>query len=403
MNRRKFLLGSGLAVLAGRLAMNASANDSAPATGAIVEANNRFALAMYQQLAKSTAATENIWFSPLSIEAALAMPYVGARGKTAQEMAKVLGFTDNGEQTAGLVAELSKQLRTVSPKFVGEFRLANAIWHQQNRMVVPAFAQVMNRHFEAGLRGIDFTASEAARKQINDWVSEQTKKQIPDLMPEGSITQDTTMVLANALYFKGNWKTPFDPKQTQNAEFRRGADLVKSVPMMSQSGRFPFAWMADCAIAELPYDHSEFRMRIILPHEDQTLAKIEAKLDGHALWKPMLRPTKIDVGLPRFTMKTKAQLNDALKALGMPTAFSDTADFSGIGSGFDTISEVQHAATLAVDEVGTVATAATGIGITALSLPPQLVVNRPAMLMITHQATGAIVFLGRLANPEVGK
>ena len=394
----------GLLMLLGFGSIPAKSPAAEPVISPIAKGNNAFAFALYRELAKDAKPTENIWFSPYSIQAALAMTYAGARGKTADEMSSVLGFEANQERFHPAFAQHAKSLQTFSKDFKGAFNLANAIWVDDGLEVPKPFREMMNVHHGAGLRTIDFGASEAARKQINDWVGENTKGKIPELLPDGSIDSDTRMVLANALYFQANWRFPFDQKSTHDAEFFQSAKKAIRVPMMFQKSSLRYGETSDAQLVELPYDKSDFTLLLAVPKKGKEVSDIEAKLGQIDTALPTMKTQQVELLLPRFNLEAKAQLKSALTNLGMPTAFTSKADFSGIGSDL-AIGDVYHAATVAVDERGTVAAAATAVTIvrSSLEISQRVEVNRPSLVIIRHVPTNSIMFLGRLSDPQPKK
>jgi serine protease inhibitor len=350
------------------------------------------------------------FFSPFSIEAALAMTVAGARGDTLVEMQKTLHLPDEphaefGNLLSHLNADGTDKLRPY------ELTIANAIWAQSGFPWHKEFAELTRKHYGAGLIEVNFAEADAARKSINDWVEKQTKEKIKDLVPVGTITALTCMVLANAIYFKGTWQYQFDKKFTRDAPFTRADNSKVSVPLMHQTGEFAYGQAhvggqsgGPVQFLELPYSGRELSMLILLPeapHKTKTLA--DTLTDGKFV-RTELKTQRVRVWLPRFKAESKFLLNQPLKDLGMNSAFR-AADFTGMspqGRGLS-ISHVLHKAYVDVNEEGTEAAAATAVVLKAPSNALREVVfraDRPFVYVIRDNKTGAALFMGRFSGPE---
>lgn len=375
---------------------------------------NKFGLDLGQQVSGGEYKTTNLIYSPLSATVALGMTYAGAKGQTASEMKTVLGdsFAAGVFHTATnrLVRELaSRATSTSAPNgdtLKLELNLADAIFVDRTVTLQPAFLDVLSREYDSGVRRLDFIhAFEPARTTINDWVEEQTKDKIQDLLPMGSITDMTRLVLVNALYFYGSWATPFPHNATQDSPFRTLAGSSVQVPTMHIETRFSYAKADNYELAELPY-LSGMRMTIVLPAEGQFEA-LRAQVSDTWLTQALakLGPALLNVSLPKFKMTVGSfSLTAGLKALGMQQPFTDGADFSGIATGIPlSISDVVQKAFIAVDEKGTEAAAATGVivGTTSVPVDPPIPfhVDRPFLFFIRDQ-NGAVLFSGHVVDPS---
>jgi len=221
-----------------------------------------FAADLYAQLGTQKG---NLFFSPASIETALAMTYAGAKGTTAQQMAKTLHFTGTPEQVNASFAALLKTLN--NPPEVTSFDengkpvkkpayqlvVANALWGQQGYPFQPAFTQLVEKNYGAGLNAVDYRQPEQARTTINDWVATQTKDKIKDLIVKGALTPDTRLVLTNAIYFKSNWADKFQKVATKDGPFHLSADKSLDVPLMHQRHNFGYMENADLQLLEMRY------------------------------------------------------------------------------------------------------------------------------------------------------
>ncbi len=372
----------------------------------LVAGNNQFAIDLYHVLFDKRG---NLFYSPYSISLALAMTYAGARGETEQQMADVLRFALPQELLHPAFNALDQALASRGERLNEEqrFRLniANAIWGQQDFDFLAPFLDTLAENYGAGLRLLDFVkAPEDARQTINRWVEEETEDKIKDLLPAGSISSDTRLVLSNAIYFNAAWMYPFEESVTQDGAFRLLDGSEATVPMMRESERLGYAEGAGLQAVELPYVGGELSMVILLPAAGRFEEFVEA-LDGRQLDAILADMSRVEVQLtmPKFEYESGFRLKDALRRLGMKEAFSGDADFSGMTGGRDLfISDVYHKAFVAVDEEGTEAAAATAVvmELTAVAgRPVEVKVDRPFVFLIRDIDSGAILFLGHVVNP----
>jgi serpin B len=268
--------------------------------------------------------------------------------------------------------------------------------------VLPAFLDALAEHYGTGLFTQDFAAApEPARVAINRWAEFHTEGQIPNLFPERSITDLTRFVLANALFFHGDWKAPFRKDSPTGTFHALSGDVM--VPMMYGSGNAAIWAGSGWNAASLSYVGDTTSMIVVVP-DAGTFADFESVLTAELLGDilaPAGRIPGADLILPRFKFATEVSLIETLSALGMPDAFDDAADFSGLNGARDLrVQSVFHTAIIAVDEKGTTASAATGVGGGVTSAPPTLIVDRPFLFFIRHDPTGAILFQGRVVDPS---
>jgi serpin B len=378
----------------------------APAdTKAVVKGNTEFALALYRQLRGQKG---NLFISPYSISTALAMTYAGARGQTAEEMARALNFPSGHQRLHTAFAKLLVDLNGDGKKRGYQLSVANALWGQKNFGFLPDFLNLTRDSYGAGLNEVDFQgATEEARKTINAWVEKQTQDKIKDLLQPGVLNASTCLVLTNAIYFKGFWDSQFNKKATQQRPFHlQGGESVK-VPLMYQKGKFRYLDGGDFQALELPYQGKDLSMVILLPKKADGLAALEEKLTASNLagWLGRLHRDEVHVTLPRFKMIREFRLRGALAALGMRRAFAPgQADFTGMsGSGRKLfVSEVIHKAFVDVNEEGTEAAAATAVIVKkeAAAEPTVFRADHPFLFLIQDLRTGSVLFLGRLTNPD---
>jgi serpin B len=373
----------------------------------LVAGNNRFALDLYQKL--NSKPDEPLFFSPYSISTALAMTYAGARGDTATEMAKTLHFTLPDDQLQTAYGSAMKQLTAAAPDQGYQFRIANRLLGQQGFQFLDPFLKITRDDYGAELSQVDFVhEAEPARVTINAWVEQQTNDKIKDLIPAGALNADTRLVLANAIYFKGDWQTPFDKQETQKAAFHLTADKTADVDMMYQQKHFRFARIDDALLLEMPYKSGDLSMVVLLPTKVDGLPSLEKSLtaENYDKWLAALRSRDVRVWFPKFNATQQIGLASPLSAMGMPLAFSSNADFSGMDGKRDLfISAVIHKAFVDVDEKGTEAAAATGIVMSATAIarpvePEEFKADHPFVFLLRDTRSGIILFMGRFTGPR---
>ena len=373
----------------------------------VAKDGNAFAFDLYARLRSEQSG--NLVFSPQSISTALAVTYAGARGDTAAQMARTLRFSLPQDRLSSAYAELLKALGPTGADRGYRLSLANRLWGQQGEPFLQEFLAVTRQDFGAELGLVDFKRhAEAARGEINAWVLKQTENKIRDLVPASAIGSLTRLVLANAIYFRGDWAKQFEKSATADQPFYIAPDRTVTAPLMFAKTGIGFAARPDAAlkVAELPYKGDDLSMLVLLPDAVDGLGGLESMLTAENVgrWTANLRRQDVRVYLPRFSVESGVDLVPTLSAMGMPLAFSAGADFSGMNGQRDlSISAVVHKTRVDVDEQGTEAAAATGwftqtLGLSSSELPT-FRADHPFVLMIRHKPTGAILFLGRVSNP----
>ena len=371
---------------------------------AVVQGNNQFALDLYTRLSQQEG---NLFFSPYSLSTALAMTATGARGETAQQMLRTLHLPEDPARLNAGFASLIKQLQADAKTQGYELRVANALWGQKGYSFLDDFLSTLKTDYRAGFEGLDFrAAAEQARTTINRWVEKQTADKIRDLIPSGALNADTRLVLTNAIYFKGAWASPFLPQQTSDAPFTASGGRNVNVPMMNQRSRFGYADLEGLQLLELPYKGGDLSMVVLLPRQVDGLAALEKDLSLEKLIGSMAKLTvrEVKVSLPRYKLTQGFGLRSVLSEMGMPLAFSDSADFSGMtGRKELSISAVIHKAFVDVNEEGTEAAGASGVAAGVKAMPvavPTFRADHPFLFLIRDTRSGSILFLGRLAQPQ---
>lgn len=392
--------------LLGRDPARTVGSEAIQALSMVVAGNTAFALNLYRELQQEHG---NLFFSPHSISTALAMTYAGAHGDTLRQMAEALQFTLGEEQLHPSFAALQGRLQAVHTR--GDLRLsvANALWPQQRYPFLEEYLALVEEYYGVGIWAVDYVRdAEGARARINAWVEEKTEGKISGLIPYGVLDALTRLVLVNAVYFKGNWASQFDPGLTDEAPFRVTPDQQVLVPMMARQGEFGYAEWDDLQALEMPYVGDDLSMLVLLPREGGDLAGLEDALSPENLerWTKNLRRREVQVFFPRFKLSARFRLDRALTNLGMIDAFDmDKADFSGMDGlkHWLYIAAVLHKAFIEVTEEGTEAAAATAVVVAARSIPlppPTFRADRPFLFLIREDSTGSVLFLGRMMDPS---
>jgi serpin B len=409
---RKFLvLAAVAALLSAGLTLSAAEKTEAEkkVIPGVVKGNNEFAFDLYGQLSKQDLGKKgNLFFSPESISTALAMTYGGARGDTAEEMAKALHFGLPRDMLHPGFSALIKELNGEGKKRSYQLSIANALWGQKGEGFKDDYLKLTRDNYGAGLKEVDFAGNaEGVRKEINTWVEKQTQEKIKDLLKPGVIDSLTKLVLTNAIYFKGDWNSQFKKDQTREEVFNDGSDAKRKVPMMHQTAKFKYHDAGELQVLEMPYAGKELSMVVLLPKKVTGLADLEKSLTADKLagWLGKVREQEVIVSLPKFKTTSEFGLKPALEALGMKKAFlMPGADFSGINGKDDLyITAVVHKAFVDVNEEGTEAAAATGVVIGVKSLPPpkpEFRADHPFIFLIRDTRNDSVLFLGRFVEPS---
>ena len=373
----------------------------------VVDANSEFAFDLYSNLNNNSEYDgKNIFFSPYSISTAMSMVYDGAVNETAQEIQDVFHFPENNNDRRPNIARVQNELNMGSGKY--QLSTANALWSQEDFSFLDEYLNITSDYYYANNTNLNFaTDTEESRQIINKWVEDQTNNKILDLMPQGSITSFTKLVLTNAIYFKGTWVYQFDPADTHDRDFMLSEDNIVSVPMMfldNKDAKFNYIADEKLQMIELPYEGDDLLMLIILPKENLDSINYELSAEKIKEYQSAMRKESAIIKLPKFTFETKYSMKTILTQMGMPTPFTEDADFSAMADRGDElfIQAVIHQAFVDVNEEGTEAAAATGISIGIKSLPQIEIFNadHPFIFMIQHKGTGEILFFGRVVDPR---
>lgn len=370
----------------------------------IVSSNNQLG---FQLLATAPRNDDNnLFISPMSLFMALSMVYNGADGTTKEEMAKVLhaqGIDANelNKANASLMTKLFQNLTDI------ELNVANSIWLNQNFHFQDEFAQNNQDYFNAEIKEIDIRDNKSV-SMINDWVKQSTNGKIDNIV-DNPLNPNLVAILINAIYFKGNWTNEFDKKLTEKRPFTLVDGEERNIPLMKLNEKLPYLENDKFQAVSLPYGDEQMSMNIFLPKENVHLEQFEQLLniDNWQKWKASFNKKEGTILLPKFQLEYEVELKDTLKKLGMNAAFDrNNANFSKMIQENTPlcISKVKQKTFIDVTEKGTEAAATTSVEMETASAPIvdpfNMEVNRPFFIAITDDETGAILFMGSIANPQ---
>lgn len=341
---------------------------------------------------------ENLFCSPLSLSTALAMTYAGANGKTLEEYETVMHYP--GEQTFGEIKSFSDRLNHLGKFGNVSLNIDNALWFRMQ--LKPDFVTRMKESFGASFYPL------TGANPINDWANEKTKGRIPKVLEETDITPDIKLVLTNAIYFKGKWKSTFDSARTHDAPFYQSDGEKKECKLMYQKSAFKYLENSNYQALELPYSGEEVVMQVFLPRQNSNVKSLLAQLkpeDLDLLEKSYAQD--VNVFLPRFKMETSYDLIEPLKSMGLNLPFSG-GDFSKMAGERLEISKIIQKAFVELKEEGTEAAAVTVIMMRTESsinenpvYVPEFRADRPFFFVIREKSTGLILFTGVVENPDI--
>jgi|GEM_PF-580389 serpin B len=370
-------------------------------------ANNEFAASLYKELRSRE---DNLFLSPYSIRTALALAYVGARGRTAHQMAEVLRLPEDQSGSHRAFKEFENILVSYGNGGAIEIDIANALWKQEGFKLFKEFSDILAAEYASALFEADFIGAPGkACRAINRWVSDKTRGRIREIVSLENFDALTRLVLANAIYFSGKWKSPFGEHETSPRSFQLVSEESHvsqkvTVPMMKQKATFGYAEFEGFQALEMPYAGNKLSMVIFLPATTAGWIEFEKRMSAPDLsrWIQALSPESVNVHIPKFQFDSLFDLTDALEKMGMGDAFKlEQADFSGmtLEKPFG-ISRAIHKAMVEVDEAGTRAAAATlEIMCTGLTLTSVFTADHPFIFVIRDVSSGAILFMGRVLNP----
>ena len=374
----------------------------------IVAGNNLFAFDLYHQLKKESPG--NLFYSPFSISTALAMTYAGASNRTAEQMRTVLYFGEG----KGFHLGYRKLIRGLKYKDECKLQLANGLWAQKDYVFHKSYLDLVLSSYNPELKNVNFEKAderESARLDINQWVEKKTEDKIKNLLIPGDLSSDTRLVLVNAIYFYGAWSHPFMKHMSDEKSFYlTGKDKV-TFPFMNGKSGYKYYEDESIKALELPYNLNQASLIIFLPRGIDDINKLEEKFDYQyfkAVTSAMMYQ-EVSVSIPKFKLEAKVNLEEKLSDMGMSDAFTPfISDFSAMSPAADLyISKVIHQAFIKLDEAGTEAAAATAVmmkGETSakpIEIAREFRADHPFLFVIRDNATGSILFMGKLMKPAI--
>lgn len=372
----------------------------------VVSSNNQLGLELLSEVEAN--GNGNTFISPTSLFIALSMIYNGADGVTKEEIAKVLqaeGMEVNELNRAN--ASLMSILHSDSKQI--QLNVANSIWLNETFHFQTDFAQNNRDYFNAKIQEIDIYDSHSP-KMINDWVKKSTNEKIEKIV-DAPLDPNLVAILINAIYFKGDWTYEFDKRQTEKRTFHLEDGTTKDMPLMTLNEKLAYMENENFQAVSLPYGDEEMSMKVFLPKENSSLEEFEKMLtnDNWRRWSSEFQEKEGTIMLPKFQLEYEVSLNEALKKLGMTTAFDKGANFTKMIKENDPlwISKVKQKTYIDVNEEGAEAAAATSVEVVsesaAIDEPFYMEVKRPFFIAITDDETGTILFMGSISNPQEGK
>ncbi|XP_065649459.1 ovalbumin-related protein X-like [Hydra vulgaris] len=372
---------------------------------------NQFTWELYDQIVKNMNATENLFFSPFSIYAALSIVYCGSRKNTADQMKSVMKCVGDPESV-----DVHSEFKMIFEKIANNHNngvivdVDNRIWVSNNFTIENEFCKILSTFYDAEIKNVDFVSNpQHAVYVINQWVDLKTHGKIKSVITNQDISVDTRMVVTNAVYFKALWKHAFKNQNTRRSSFHISKKSSVNVPMMYQQNNYKLCndKEFDSHILTLPYKDDSLEMMIILPNKIDGLRALEKKLlPAEKFWNKlqMWRTScegNIDVYIPKFKFSTSRNMKSCLVALGIKDLFSESvSNLSGISSSNDLfVSNIFHKAFIDVEEEGTEAAAVTAVLIEASCTKPTFKADHPFLFLIYDASLQLILFTGRFCYP----
>jgi serpin B len=383
--------------------------DVAADVASLTRSHTQFAFSLYPNLETSD---DNLVFSPYSIASCLSMVYIGARSDTETQMESALHLDIDRKAIAATAFSLSQSMKPKKNEERGyQLNMANAVFVDQGTFLLSSYRYMIVEQFKAKLGLLNFSQSANAVKTINDWVASQTQDKIKDLLSANDVNPNTKLVLANAVYFKGEWTYPFNAKATQDWPFHPTPETTTTAKMMQQTFSTPYFENELVQAVALPFEGKAngggtLACVILLPKSADNFSVMFQDLSGaFQEWVSSLKAQRVSLKLPKFSLSSRFDLAEPLTHLGMEDAFDGEANFSGIDGLRDLfVSKVIHRALFDLDENGVVAAAATAASMNATSVFPNeppiaMTVDHPFLFFIVDLKSQEMLFMGKMAQP----
>ncbi|MBA2367974.1 MAG: serpin family protein [Candidatus Protochlamydia sp.] len=372
----------------------------------VIQGNNQFG---FNLLKKLNGRQGNLYFSSYSIASGLARLYIAARNETANEMQRVLKYTP---AFSPLIGTLDNFFLTALPlKNSTRLFLASGVWLQEGVPVIPAYQFGLERDFNSKAETIDFKKGFInSIRTINQAVAKQTENQISQILTTQDITDQTQLIITTAFAVKGGWLYPFDRKDTQKTAFHLNEKQTRQVEMMYGTLECPCFRSENLNLIEIPLkppEGSQIRLSlfILLPKEKMGWKTISSELsiENWDKWESGLKSQLVYLGLPRFRLEDRLNLNIILQSLGMKQAFDQNADFTGMSEAKGLkLSNVAHKTLLKIDEKGIESTRINQTG-PAQNLDNteaiKFLIDHPFYIFLVDRASGSILSIGRVLQP----
>lgn len=382
--------------------------------GNVVEGSNLLAWELYLQLVEENPDL-NIFLSPWSISAALAMTFEGAKGNTRKEMLDTLHFpVDNDTRRQGF-SDIIEQLNEDDKPY--DLATANRLFPSKDFDFKQDYFDILETYYHSDIQKLDYAGNpKSSADTINEWVEEQTNDKIKNIVSPSDLHELTALVLVNAIYFKSSWKYEFDKNDTEDREWTFPDGTKEDISTMfkhDESKKFDYYEDSTCQVLELPYKKDELSMVVLLPKDDD-ISKLEKKLDPEYISKINEEMTREEVRMyiPKFEVNCKYSLKSTFQKMGMNDAFEGAvSDFTGMMDRDDAhIDFITHKSFIEVNEEGTEAAAATGVGVGCESIEepetPKFKTfdaDHNFIYLIKDNSNENILFLGKLTDPTEGE
>lgn len=366
---------------------------------------NQSGMFLYYLINKS----HNTIFSPLACNGSLLMVYMGAKGQTAYEIASALHLTLPQSEVAATYQSLVKPLYSS----IDTFMLGSSLWIDDRFEILSSYKDIVQTDFNGSLHTVDFSKPVHAAHEINKWVYTYSKNKISSFINPKAITNQTKMILMNSLYLRGRWESPFPTQNTGVRPFLTSEGSPVDCKMMRQESELYYFENQDTKVVALPIesDGAHLAFVIFLPKKEVDdlynfyYSQDESKPEGFLSYLRELKKTYLNLNLPRFLISQKLDLKPLFRALGINSATSSSADFSGIDGKKDLmLNQVAHESLLSIDEGGLFATAASGFSFGFKSKPRgepiDVMANRPFLYAVMDFDTKLILFLGECHDPS---
>jgi serpin B len=360
------------------------------------EGNNTFAFELFKQILQKD---KNGFISPYSISSAMTMAWAGARGETQKQMSNVLHLDPDPNMTLQGFYALTAKVNEAAADSGVVMNVANSLWIKRGFDVNPTYPTITEQYFKAPVKELTTAAD------VNNWVNHETHGKITDLVDDKDVVK-SVMMIANAIYFKGSWQSPFNGKNTHKQKFTTAANLKVDADMMSQNLKVNYYEDDKKQALELPYKNGKISMMIVLPKVNGSLAGMLTTFGAPAYREIQanFRSQEVDISLPKFSFGCENELSDVLSKMGMTDAFyAPAADFTGIAQKLF-IGVVKHKAIIEVNEQGSEAAAATAVGMVTSIREPQVTkftADNPFIFLIKENESNVILFMGTVENPNL--